>query len=260
LSLWRHEFFVLGMRLFQSFTWQEANLKIYSTRTDLAIAEIKKQRKLLEDYINRYPEFRTSLVPLDPRPDAPEIAARMHAASKKAGVGPMAAVAGAVAQSAAEAVFMAAAPGEKAEAIIENGGDIYLAAAEEVVIALYAGAGKLADKLALLVKPDYMPVSICSSSSTMGHSLSFGDCDLAAVAAAEGALADAAATFACNSVKAAADINPALDRTMAIAGVKGVLIVKGDNIGMAGDLPPLIKHYDKNLKAKITKAAGVFNW
>jgi ApbE superfamily uncharacterized protein (UPF0280 family) len=136
---------------------------------------------------------------------------------------------------------------------VENGGDIFLASFEEAVVGLFAGAGSLRDALAFVVKPAEMPLSICSSSSTMGHSLSFGNCDLATVVAGSGALADAAATFACNSVKEAGDMEPALDAVMRIHGVRGALIVKGEKIGLAGDLPRLVKNNDRSLRRKITR-------
>lgn len=245
------------MRVFQSFTWREANFRIYSPRADLVIEEIKKQRALLESYIQRCPDFLSALSPIKLLPDPPEIVIRMHEASLATGVGPMAAVAGAVAQFAAQAALSGDNQLAVPEAIVENGGDMYLSAREEVVIALYAGKSPLAGKLAFRLMPPQMPISICSSSSKMGHSLSFGDCDLATVAAKDGALADAAATLTCNRVKTREDINPALEETMAIPGVLGVLVIKDDQIGLAGDLPELVQHNDASVKEKITHAAGV---
>jgi uncharacterized protein len=245
------------MRLFQSFRWKEANFRIYSPRADLVIEEIQKQRGLLESYIQRCPDFLSALSPIALLPDASEIIVRMHEASLATGVGPMAAVAGAIAQFAAEAALHGDNQLAYPEAIVENGGDIYLSAKEDVVIALYAGNSSLSGKLAFLIKPDQMPLSICSSSSKMGHSLSFGNCDLATVVAKDGALADAAATLTCNRVKEPGDVNPALEEALAIPGILGVLVVKDDQIGLAGDLPDLVKHTDIRVKDKITHAAGV---
>ena len=98
-----------------------------------------------------------------------------------------------------------------------------------------------------------MPLGLCASSSRMGHSHSLGDCDLAVVAAPDTALADAAATAACNAVRAAADITPALDTIMGISGVAGVLIVKNDKVGMAGDLPELVPHQDPAWENKVSR-------
>ena len=170
----------------------------------------------------------------------------MAAAARAAGVGPMAAVAGAMAQAAVEAALAAGA----AEAIVENGGDLYLASPREVVVGLYAGDHPLSGRLAFRVEAARMPLSICSSSSRLGHSFSFGDCDLAAVAAADGALADAAATLAGNSVRGPADVPAALEKVAAIPGVLGVLIIQEGSVGLKGDLPELVRPGDPAFLSK----------
>ena len=179
---------------------------------------------------------------------SPEIVKQMDIASRIVGVGPMASVAGIMAQFAAQAALNEGAT----EAIVENGGDIYLYSKAEVIIGIYAKGSSLSGKLAYQLKPSQMPISICSSSSRMGHSLSFGDCDLATVFSKNAALADAAATHACNSVKTKQDVNPVLEEIMKIPGISGVLIIKDEHIGLAGDLPDLIKINDSKLADKIT--------
>jgi ApbE superfamily uncharacterized protein (UPF0280 family) len=149
----------------------------------------------------------------------------------------MAAVAGAMAQWAAEAALAAGAE----EAIVDNGGDIYLKAVEPVIVSLGTGTNKLADRLAFRVEPQETPLSICSSSGKMGPSMSLGRCDLATIVAKDAALADAAATQAANLVREPADIDAALERIMAIQDISGVLLVKDDRIGLAGHLPALTK-------------------
>ena len=169
--------------------------------------------------------------------DAPPSAQQMACAADQVGVGPMAAVAGIMAQLAARAGIEAGAD----EVIVENGGDIYLQATEPVVIELFAGSDKLPRRLGFSLKPEDTPISICSSSGKMGHSTSLGLCDLATVVSKNAALADAAATQAANLVRNAKDVEPALNRIAAIDGVDGILIVKDDHLGMAGKLPPLVK-------------------
>ena len=234
------------MREYRSFQWKEASLRICSEQADLIIIEVKRIRDVLEAYIARQPEFQSSLVPIELLPGAPGICARMARAARACGVGPMAAVAGAVAQMCVEAALAAGA----AEAIVENGGDIYIASKAEVAVGLYAGDHPLSGKLAFRIPPDRLPLSICSSSSRFGHSFSFGDCDLATIVSRDGALADAAATLAGNSVKTVADVEPTLERIMAIAGITGVLLMKDDRIGMKGDLPPLARAGDPGFEAK----------
>ena len=214
-----------------------------------AVKEIIRQREILSRYILEHREFLDSLVPVDIPSGAPEIVRRMHAASLLTGIGPMASVAGINAQLAAEA---AAAAGAR-EAVVENGGDIFMLAENNILTALYSGGTPLASSLAFNIKPGETPVSVCSSSSRMGHSVSFGDCDLAAAVSADGALADSAATLACNLVKSPDDVQPVLDRIIGIKGIRGLFIIKGDKIGMAGMLPELVGNMDSETESKITK-------
>jgi ApbE superfamily uncharacterized protein (UPF0280 family) len=237
------------MRQYRSFAYKGANFRIACPRFELLVREIRRQRNLLETYLRRQPEFLRALEPIELLPEAPEVAQRMARAALATGVGPMAAVAGAMAQLAAEAGRAAGAE----EAIVENGGDIYLASGQPVLIGLYAGDNPLSGVLALEVAPGEMPLSVCSSSSRLGHSLSFGDCDLATVVAADAALADAGATLAGNLVKSEADVPGALKRVAAIPGIRGALIVKNDKVGLTGKLPRLVRHADRRFPLKITR-------
>jgi ApbE superfamily uncharacterized protein (UPF0280 family) len=238
-------------RQYTTFSLKEANLRICSPLAPLIIEEVKRLRLELEAYIRRHAEFLTSMVPIELLPDAPEIASRMARASSLCGVGPMAAVAGAVAQMAAEAALKAGAD----EAIIENGGDIFAASKREVIIGLFAGDHPLSGRLAFRIGPELMPLSVCSSSSRFGHSMSFGDCDLAAAVSADAVLADAAATLTGNSVRSTRDVEAALRRVSGIAGMSGVLIIKEDKVGMAGSLPPLVKCDDPGFTDKTFHSA-----
>jgi uncharacterized protein len=224
-------------RTYRTFTHRQAVFRICCDKFDSVTGEVIRQRRILDDYIKSHPDFLHAFEPLELLNNAPEVALRMTEAARLVGVGPMAAVAGAMAQLAAEAGLKAGAP----EAIIENGGDIYLKASEPVLIALNTGTAELSSRLAFSLKPEDTPISICSSSGKMGHSKSLGKCDLATTVSKNAALADAAATQAANLVENVEDVNPALERIVAIKGVDGVLIVKNDHIGLAGKLPPLVK-------------------
>ena len=228
------------------FRLKEADLRISSPRADVVEAEVRRLRAVLEAYIDRQPAFKAALVPIDLLDGAPPIAVAMADAARACGVGPMAAVAGAVAQAAAEAALAAGAE----EAIVENGGDTWIASSSEVTVGLYAGDNPISGKLALCIPADRLPLSVCSSSGRFGHSLSFGDCDLATVVARNGALADAAATLAANCVRTAVDAEPTLEHVMAIPGIEGVLIVKDDRVGVAGDVPRLVKCDDPDFALK----------
>jgi len=224
-------------RVYKTFVHKEAVFRICCDQFETVVSEIRRQRKILEDYIARHGEFQTSLMPIELKPDAPESAKRMAVASKLVGTGPMAAVAGAMAQLAAEAAIKK----QCAEVIVENGGDIYLQTSEPVIIGLYPGKSEAAGGLAFSLQGKDMPVSICSSSGKMGHSMSLGMCDLATVVAKDAALADAAATQAANLVKTVDDVEPTLNQIAAIESVEGVVIIKDGQVGLAGKLPPLVK-------------------
>jgi ApbE superfamily uncharacterized protein (UPF0280 family) len=224
-------------RTYRTFSHKEAVFRICCRRFDTATEEIVRQRRILEEYIGRHSDFRHSFEPIELRTDAPEIAQRMAWAGRLVGVGPMAAVAGAMAQCAGEAALAAGA----AEAIVENGGDIYVRAAEAVIIGLKTGTTELGARLAFSLEGHDTPISICSSSGQMGRSKSLGRCDLATVVAGDAALADAAATQAANLVSTVEDVDQALESIIAIEGIKGVMIIKNDRVGLAGQLPPLVK-------------------
>ncbi|MBU2053712.1 MAG: UPF0280 family protein [Proteobacteria bacterium] len=224
-------------RVYRTFIHKEAVFRICCEPFEAVTREIVRQRAILEEYIRRHPHFQHSLQPLAVKDDAPEVVRRMACAAQKVGVGPMAAVAGAMAQLAVEAGLAAGAE----EAIVDNGGDIYLQTAEPVIIGLFPGGSGKIGRLAFSLQASDSPLSICSSSGKMGHSLSLGRCDLATVVAKDAALADAAATRAANLVKTVADVEPALEQTISTEGVSGALIVKDGHVGLAGKLPPLVR-------------------
>jgi ApbE superfamily uncharacterized protein (UPF0280 family) len=232
-----HRPLLAGQRRYREFRWKGACYRISSPLMSIIISEIKRQRRILEGYIRVHPHYAASLEPVPTPEDAPEIVGWMAEQAAAVGVGPMASVAGAIAETAVRAALRR----EAAYAVVENGGDIFLHVREPIHIGLFTGRTPLSDRLALRIKPEDTPIAVCSSSSRMGHSLSLGDCDLATVVAEDAALADAAATRAGNLVKEEADIPEALDSIMSVPGIRGLLIVKNDKIGMAGDLPELVK-------------------
>ena len=226
-----------GRRIYKTFIHKEAVFRICCNRFDAVTLEIIRQRKILEDYIQQHPDFQRSLEPVELRPNAPEVVQRMASAAKQVGVGPMAAVAGVMAQLVAEAGLTAGAE----EVIVENGGDIYLQTTKTVTLGLYSGSIEKINKLAFNLQPNDTPLSICSSSGKMGRSMSLGQCDLATVVAKDAALADAAATLTANLVKEVKDIKSTLNQIAGIEGIDGVLIVKDGNVGLSGKLPPFVK-------------------
>jgi uncharacterized protein len=192
---------------------------------------VLKYRHQLESYIAQNPSFATSLVPLNEDPYAPKIVREMIRSSRRAGVGPMAAIAGAVAEFVSGDLLPFS-----AELIVENGGDIYLASSRERTVAIYAGHSPLSMRMGVLVRPEDTPLGICTSSGTVGPSLSFGKADAVCILSRSAALADAAATAVGNRVKTAADIESGLDTGKGIEGVTGTVIILGDRMGAWGNV------------------------
>jgi ApbE superfamily uncharacterized protein (UPF0280 family) len=192
---------------------------------------VLKYRSMLEEYIAHNPDFLTSLKPITVGKDAPRIAKEMAIAASKVGVGPMASVAGAIAEFVGNELF-ALSP----EIIIENGGDIYLKSLKKRMIGIYAGQSPLTGKIGLEINAEDTPLGICTSSGTVGHSLSFGQADAVIVLSKSAILADAAATAIGNSIVQPNDIPRGIELAEDIEGLKGVLIIKDDKLGIWGDV------------------------
>ena len=214
--------------------YRETDLWIRAQRPleEEALAAVLNCRRQLDEYISQHPAFLPSLVPLAEDPFAPPLVRQMLEAARAAGVGPMASVAGAIAQ----AVALVLKPLSPA-IIIENGGDCYLDLEEDIKVGIFAGPDSpFTGKIGLRFTADRFPLGICTSSGTIGHSLSFGKADAVTVVSRDAALADAAATALGNLVQTPRDINKALALAPSLPLVDGVLIIIKDKIGMWGDL------------------------
>jgi ApbE superfamily uncharacterized protein (UPF0280 family) len=190
-----------------------------------------KYRRTLEEYIESHPSFLTSLEPVAVADDAPPLVTGMAEAARKAGVGPMAAVAGAIAE-AVGSELAAFSP----EVIVENGGDIYLKSLTKRLIGIYAGKSPLTGKIGLEIKGEDTPLGVCTSSGTVGHSLSLGKADAVIVLSQSTALADAAATAIGNRINQSSDIPGGIEFARSIGGLKGVIIIQGEQVGVWGEV------------------------
>lgn len=212
---------------------QETDLFILAQTplAEQARASILNHRYQLEAYIRRHPLFLDSFSPLPPDPLAPPMIREMLRAAEMADVGPMAAVAGAFAEAVGRDLLESS-----AEVVVENGGDLYLTVAEEITIGIYAGDSPLSNRLALRIQPDATPAGVCTSSGTVGHSVSLGRADAVTIIAASAFLADAAATAVGNCVSRPEDMQRGLERAQAIDGVRGAVIIINDRLGAWGAL------------------------
>ncbi|MFH1981382.1 MAG: UPF0280 family protein [Pseudomonadota bacterium] len=212
---------------------RETDLLIQAPR-DVSVPareSVVRHRGYIESYIARHPAFATTLVPWrDPSPQ-PAILRRMIAAGEAAGVGPMAAVAGALAEAVGtDLLTMVDA------VIVENGGDVFFAVPQEVTAAIYAGDSPLSMHVGVRIAPGGGPLALCTSSGTIGHSLSLGKADAVCVLSKDCALADAAATAVGNTIGHAGDIRQALTAGRDIRGVAGIVAIVGPEMGACGEI------------------------
>lgn len=217
---------------------QETDVSIYANCDVSAAAKevIVQQRGYIENYIRRYPEFASSLTPWPEDHLAPQIVKKMIGAGRDAHVGPMAAVAGAVAEQVGRSLRSSI-----DQVLIENGGDLYADTSQDLRVAVYAARSPLSMKIGLKIDADRMPLAICTSSGTVGHSFSRGRADAVCVLSKSCALADAAATAIGNHVLSVEDIDSAIQWGRTIEGVMGILIILGEKMGVWGqvELVPL---------------------
>lgn len=189
-------------------------------------------RQVLEAYIARDPFFAATFDPYDPDSDE-QVIIRMADASRKAGVGPMAAVAGTIAWEGVEAMQEAGA----VFGVIDNGGDIALLADRPVRVGVHAGGSVLSNRVAFVLPPQDSVLGICTSSATVGPSISFGMADAVTIFSRNVALSDAWATSVCNQIRP--DDRSVLDR-IDPGEVDGLLAIMGDVTVRWGQLPPLV--------------------
>lgn len=188
---------------------------------------VHKYRKHIENYIEMNPYFASSLVPVKQDYSAPAIIRSMIQSASRAGVGPMASVAGAI----AEYVGLGLVPYSE-EIIIENGGDIFIKSKTRREILLLAESSDFVG-MRIAVDPVSEPIGVCTSSGKLGHSNSFGNADAVMVIGTSASFADAAATAIANIVKVPADLKKAIKRARQI-GVTGIVILINEKIGAWG--------------------------
>jgi hypothetical protein len=227
---YRNLLFDLGLVSFQV-TVKETDLYIKATRDlrELARDSVIHHRYHIERYIFRHPEFFRSLVPLSTADFAPPIVREMIRVAQCAGVGPMAAVAGAMAEFVGKDLLQ-----ESSEVIVENGGDVFLRSSRELKVGIFAGSSSLSLKVGLRVPVADHGWGVCTSSGTVGPSLSFGRADAVCVLSCSASLADAAATAIGNVVGCPDDLSKGLQKARTIEGLIGVVIIIGDKLGAWG--------------------------
>ena len=232
--------------------FNESNIVFQSESAEAieaAIKSIQHNRRELEKYVFTRPNFRYTLRPIRVEPDAPHVVRIMVESTRSLNIGPMAAVAGALADLAVQSMLES----DVEVAIVEDGGEVSAHSRRLFNVGLYAGMTDLADKIGFQIEPSECPIGIGTSSATVSHAFSFGEADAATVFANSAASADAAATAVCNAVKGGnieASVQKGLNFAEKIGFVRGALIVRGDCVGVVGKIPKLFR-VDKQLGEEV---------
>lgn len=233
-----------SFRIKETFVWITTDEKGY---IEIAKEEIIQRRRELEKFVRWHPYFLVTLesyrideneVGSDrKKEEIPEIVRRMIKSSGKFGIGPMSAVAGTLAEFAVEAMRDAGAT----YAMVDNGGDVALITDRDVLVGIYAGESPFSNKIALRIKASTSLIGICTSSGTIGHSISFGSADSATVISNSASLSDAAATTLGNAVTDTHSIPDAFRSISHVKGIEGALVIFKDILATWGKIPKIVR-------------------
>ena len=225
----RHWFCV---RFLESDLWIGVDNGSYQASMEQEIYSVLVElRRSMDAYLLSDPSYKSSLIPYDAGVEAPSILKNMSKVSHKTGIGPMSAVAGAVALYVADFIRERLGVGE---VIVENGGDIYADAREDMDIAVFAGQSPLSERVGLHIPASAFPLGICTSSGTVGPSLSLGRADAMMIVCRDVLLADSYATAMANRIRTAADLQPVIDLIRTVPDILGALAVKDDRMAVCG--------------------------
>jgi len=205
--------------------WVSADRDLEKETRDLVL----NYRNQLESYIKTHPTFLTTLEPYAQDPFAPPIVCEMINGTRQIGVGPMASVAGAIAEFVGKALLKSA-----EQVIVENGGDIFLKVERPVTVSIFAGKSPLSEKIGLRIPLRDMPLGVCSSSGTVGHSHSGGIADAVCIMSSSAILADGAATALGNRLKRKKDLERIKEWADEIGGIIGGVAIMGDRMASWG--------------------------
>ena len=212
---------------------RETDLLVRAQRdlTREALESASTHHHAIESYFRSHPRFATSLEPQEAAAGAPAVVWAMANAARIAKIGPLSAVAGAIAEAVGNDLLR-----YSDEVIVENGGDIFIKTLVPRVAALYAGHSTITGRIGLLIEPDMTPLGICTSAGSFGHSLSFGRADACTVLSNSGAIADALATSLCNRIRHSDDLVTTLDPANLPPEMLGVLATVDGHVGLQGSI------------------------
>jgi ApbE superfamily uncharacterized protein (UPF0280 family) len=199
---------------------------------------ILKIRQDLKRYIYTHQDFINRLEPLDNNlKTKSEIVNMMDYASRISNVGPMATVAGTISEMSLNYLIKK----DTKLSSVENGGDIAIINNRSMVCGIYSNTIK---DIGFKLKPRTKPLGICTSSSTVGHSISFGNSESVTVVGSHASICDGLATRIANDVYGESDEDGMEGGLESAEGYReyfdGVLITIGDLVGTVGRLPKIV--------------------
>jgi len=216
-----------NVRIKETDLFVSSDRDLHQETTDLVF----DYRYQIESYIKSHPEFLTTLQPYPEDPYAPAIVNDMIMSTRDIGVGPMASVAGAIAQYVGTDLLEST-----AQVIVENGGDIFLKVNRQVTVSVFAGDSPLSDRIGLSIPTRVMPLGICSSSGKVGHSLSLGSVDVITILSTSAIRADGAATSIGNRIRTKTDLEKVAEWAAEMEGILGGIAIMGDRMITWGDV------------------------
>lgn len=222
----------LCVKFLESDLWIGVDSGSYSASMEAdTYAMLVDLRRSMDAYLLMDPAYKAALTPYDAGLEAPDILKEMSRVSHKTGIGPMSAVAGAVALRVAD--FIKSKFGVN-EVIVENGGDIYAEASSDMDISVFAGQSPLSERVGLHIPATAFPLGICTSSGTVGPSLSLGRADAMMIICKDALMADSYATAMANRIKTVNDLQPVVEQIQNIPEILGALAVKDDKLAVCG--------------------------
>jgi hypothetical protein len=210
----------------------DLQVRAHADLRDEALREVKRFRRDIEVYAETHPGFVEALNSWEDDPSAPDVVRDMLRSTALYGVGPMAAVAGAIAQAVGRKLLELS-----SEVIVENGGDVFLRMNRPVKLLLYSGEeSPFRRRLVLRIDAPGESRGVCTSSARVGPSLSFGETDAVLTVASNAALADAAATAIGNRVLRPEDVTGVLEEEKSRGLLRGAVVTVGRTFGAFGEV------------------------
>ena len=192
---------------------------------------LKKIYQELEAYIAGDHHFLSAIQPHPVPKSAPAIVRDMSHDTRRAGVGPMAAVAGAIADHIGKRLA-----GQHRIIFCNNGGDIYYKSPEKQWIILKAPGSPFDETIKIEVPPAMQGKGLCTSSGIFGHSVNMGRAYSVSILADSACLADAWATSISNQIHGHLDLERVLEYCKKESDIKGVAILVDHYLGIWGDI------------------------